>query len=50
MCVSSRFCGFDSTRIRATELPTVPKPKMAMRNGRCAGATDASTGDAERPA
>ena len=31
--VSSRPCGLDSTRMRATELPTVPKPKMAMRKG-----------------
>ena len=32
-CVSSSPSGLDSNRIRATELPTVPKPKKAMRNG-----------------
>ena len=31
-CVSSSPSGFDSTRMRATELPTVPKPNSAMRN------------------
>ena len=52
MWVNSRPCGLDSTRIRATELPTVPKPKMAMRSWRAKrglreGAAETSSGDAE---
>jgi len=42
----------DSTRMRATELPTVPKPKMAMRRWRAEPdlrvcAADASDGGDE---
>jgi hypothetical protein len=33
-------------RMRATELPTVPKPKRAMRSGRAERAADASSDDA----
>ena len=33
MCVNSSPSGFDSSRIRATELPTVPNPNSAMRKG-----------------
>ena len=51
-CVNSSPSGFDSDRMRATELPTVPNPKMATRSGRspcafCAddGAADTLTSD-----
>src|ERR1035438_3682181 len=48
MWVNSSTSGLDSTRIRATELPTVPKPKRAMRSGRCARKSSADGAEACR--